>query len=406
MKEHFAKVKIAIIVLILLIVGGGSAYWFVKSRKVTTGDVSHSIRKPIYSCPMHPSIVSETPGSCPICHMDLQEVEGDADTPSKKERKILFYRHPHKPEVTSGVPSKDEMGMDFIPVYKDEEGVSTGNVEGRAGFTLSPSRQQLIGVTQGKAEIRELDVEIRASGKAAFDPDLFTAVEEYRQAVQSLSQMKGVPYEGLRTQAKDLVESAKTKLKLLGLTDSQIRKLVSGRVSPMSLLLPKGNVWIYAEVFEYELPLVKEGQDVEVTSLALPGSRFTGKLTSISPIVNPQTRTARVRALVPDPKRQLRPDTFVNVRIHAALGEKLVIPQDAVLHSGEDDFVFVVDTQGRFEPRKITLGVKAKDFYEVLSGLTNGETVITSANFLIDSESRLRGVLKSMQSNDKKKEEK
>jgi len=411
MKVSFTKTNIAILLFVVLLGIGGTTVWIVSHK--TKVDASRLDHKHVYSCPMHPSIVSERPGSCPVCHMDLQKVEeggrivesGKYSSPSK-EGKILFYRHPHKPSVTSPVPAKDEMGMDFVPVLEEEESVnSTGDVEGRAGFTLSPSRQQLIGVTRGKVALRNITVEIRASGKAAFDPDLFTAIEEYRQALLSASQMKDIPYEGLRTQAKDLVESAKTKLKLLGLTDSQIRKLSSGRVSPMSLLLPKGNVWIYAEVFEYELPMVKEGQEVEATSPALPGKRFTGKLTSISPIVNPQTRTARVRALIPDPKGDLRPDTFVNVRILASLGEKLVVPQEAVLHSGEEDFVFVLEDKGRFTPRKVTLGVKTKDFYEVLSGLTNNETVVTSANFLIDSESRLRGVLKHLDSSKKINEE-
>jgi Cu(I)/Ag(I) efflux system membrane fusion protein len=208
--------------------------------------------------------------------------------------------------------------------------------------------------------------------------------------------MQESPFESLQRGANDLVSSARTKLRLMGLTDAQIRRLGEGKTSPMNLILPKGKVWIYAEIFEYEISGVKEGQSVEVTSPSIPGKTFNGQLTSVSPILNSQTRTVRVRALVPDPDGSLRPDTFVNVKIKVTLGDKLTIPADSVLHSGEEDFVFVVQGEGRFEPRRVTVGTKAQDTYEILSGLSPNETVVTAANFLIDSESRLRGVLQNM----------
>lgn len=312
--------------------------------------------KETYTCPMHPSIVSDQPGKCPICHMDLQKVEDLGGRQSKQGERV----------------------------------------GGRAAFDLSSERQQLIGVTTSKVQVLPLSLEVRASGRAAFDPELFTAIEEYRQAITSRSQMKTSPYESLRSQASELVTSARTRLKLLGLADDQIRKLSRGNTSAMSLLLPKENVWIYAEVFEYELPNLKEGQEAEVTTPSLPGRRFSGKVTSISPVLSTQTRTARVRLLVPDPDGALRPDTFVNVKVKVSLGEKLAVPADAVLHSGDQAFVFVVHGEGSFEPKEVTLGAKAGDHYEILSGLSSDEMVVTSANFLIDSESRLRGVLKSM----------
>ncbi|MGK5086464.1 efflux RND transporter periplasmic adaptor subunit [Bdellovibrionota bacterium FG-2] len=308
-------------------------------------------KKELYRCSMHPAVTSDKPGICPICHMTLEKVEDE------------------------------QKGSDSSPVQA---------VQGRAAFSLSPERQQMIGVTTAKVVIRPLGHEVRASGRVAFDPELFTAIEEYRQAFLSRGQMT----DGLmQNQANELISSAKTKLKLMGLSDDQIRTLSSGRMSAMSLLLPKGAVWVYAEVFEYEVAGLKSGLKVEVEAPSIPGKMFAGKLSSISPVVNSPTRTVRVRASVPDTEGLLRPDTFVNVKIKIDLLDKLAVPEDAVLFSGEKAFVFVVKEGGRFEPRPIRTGLKAQSYYEVLSGLNEGDTIVTSANFLIDSESKLRGVL-------------
>ncbi len=312
-------------------------------------------KKDLYRCSMHPAVTSDKPGICPICHMDLEKVEED---------------------TTQTVAQTSD----------------TQTVEGRGAFTLSQERQQMIGVTTAQAMIRHLGFEVRASGRVAFDPDLFTAIEEYRQAVMSKGQMTDTLMQG---QANDLVSSAKTKLKLMGLSDDQIRTLSSKKTNAMDLLLPSGSVWVYAEVFEYEVAGLKPGVEVEVASPSLPNKMFTGKLSSINPVVNSPTRTVRVRALIPDPESLLRPEAFVNVKIKIDLGEKLAIPESAVLFSGEKKFVFVVKEKGHFSPRAIEAGLKAEGYYEVISGLQEGETIVTSANFLIDSESRLRGVLEN-----------
>jgi len=125
----------------------------------------------------------------------------------------------------------------------------------------------------------------------------------------------------------------------------------------------------------------------------VPGRTYTAKVTAIDPILNPATRTARVRMLVPTPDRSLRPESFVKVTIHVPLGEKLAVPREAVLDTGETQIVFVVKGGGRFEPRAVTLGRAAEGYYEVVSGVATGEDVVTSANFLIDSESRFRSAL-------------
>ncbi|MEK6704170.1 MAG: efflux RND transporter periplasmic adaptor subunit [Bdellovibrionota bacterium] len=313
-------------------------------------------KKDLYRCSMHPAITSDKPGTCPICQMNLEKVEDEGE-------------HAHASPVATDTP-----------------------LTGRAGFSLSQERQQMIGVTTTKVTIRQLSYEVRASGRVAFDPELYTAIEEYRQALWSHSEMTD---KILKDQSSSLISSARTKLRLLGLNDDQIRSLSSGKTDPMNLLLPKGSMWIYAEVFEYEVSGLKPGLNIEVEAPSIPGKVLIGKVSSINPVVNSPTRTVRVRASVPDPQGLFRPDTFVNVRIKIELGEKLAVPEDSVLFSGEQKFVFIVKDKGRFDPRPIQTGLKAGSYYEVLSGLSEGDAVVTSANFLIDSESKLRGVLES-----------
>lgn len=398
------KMVIAVAVSLLMgIFGVGFYKWKVARQQSDIQyitDTSH--HHDVYSCSMHPSIVSDHPGTCPICKMDLQKIESEVTKESagasRSEKRPIFYRHPMRGDITSPVPAKDEMGMDYIPVYEDEETTELDSgVQGRASFTLPKYRQQQIGVTRAKVEKKQIYSVIKAAGKIAFDPDLYTALDEYRQAVISAESLKNSSYSVIKDQAEQTIESAKTKLRLLGLGDGQIRKILTSKTADISLLLPKGQVWVYSEVFEYELPQVKENQQVIVRTSNLPGKTFSGKIVSIAPTVNPTTRTGRIRALVPDREGLLRPDSFVEVEIRADLGKRTVVPNESILHSGSEDFVFVISGDS-FVPRPVVLGVRTGDEVEVTSGIDSGEEVVTSANFLIDSESRLRSVVKGVKS--------
>ena len=352
-------------------------------------------RKPTYQCAMHPQIVSNEPGICPICQMKLQRVDdapGTTKAPSG-ERKVKFYRHPMRPDVASPVPAKDEMGMDYIPVYEDEDAGGVGDVPGHAPFTLSIERQQLIGVTKGVVERRNLAIEIRAVGRVAYDPKLYQAIVEYRQAMRSKAEIQASPLREAHVGSEALVRGAYLRLRQLGLSEAQIQALAKGDGDPERLLLPGKAVWVYAQVYEYEAPLVQPGQEVIVTAPSQPGRQYQATIAAVDPILDSMTRTVRVRALVPTPDSSLRPESFVHVTLRVPLGEKLAVPQEAVLDTGEHQIVFVTKDEGRFEPRSVQLGRDADGFYEVISGLDAGEQVVTSANFLIDSESRFRAAL-------------
>jgi multidrug efflux pump subunit AcrA (membrane-fusion protein) len=235
-------------------------------------------------------------------------------------------------------------------------------------------------------------------GRVAYDPELYQAIVEYREAVRSRAAVRESTLEEARAGAEALVRGARLKLRQQGLSDAQIAALTAHGADPTELLLPGDAVWVYAQVYEYEAPLVAPGQTMIVTAPSQPGRRFTARVAAVDPILDPATRTVRIRGRVATPDASLRLESFVQVTIRIPLGEKLSVPEPAVVDTGEQQFVFVVRDDGTFEPRVALLGREAEGYYEVRGGLTAGERVVTSANFLIDSESRFRAALAAFKS--------
>jgi Cu(I)/Ag(I) efflux system membrane fusion protein len=200
-------------------------------------------------------------------------------------------------------------------------------------------------------------------------------------------------------QSESLIKAAKRKLLLLGMSDAEIDELAKQGKVQQNLYLPgkdDKNVWVYITVYEYEVEFIKTGLPVEVETPAYPGKTFEGTIISVAPILDPVTRSFKVRALVNNPENKLKLEMFVNVRIKYDLGEKLAVPEDAVMYTGTTNIVFIAMPDGYFEPRTVKLGAKAQGYYEVLDGLKANEDVVTSGNFLVDSESKLNAVLSQM----------
>ena len=386
------KTHRALTLVLLLAAAAGGAYLL----RRTVAPAPHGAHAPagaerLYQCPMHPQIVSNAPGTCPICNMQLQPLDAEAPgAPPAGGRRVLFYRHPMRPDVTSPTPAKDEMGMDYVPVYEEDVPAGRSDVPGHAAFTLSTERQQMIGVTRTRVERRPLAADIRAAGRVAYDPALYQGLIEYREALKARREIAQSPWREAHEGADALARAAALKLRRLGIGEAQLRDLARAPGSPENLLLPGESTWVYAQVYEYELDLVRPGQTMVVTTPALPGRTFSAQVAGVDPILDAPTRTARVRGLVATPGGELRPETYVHVRIEVPLGERLAVPEAAVLDTGERQIVFVVLREGEFEPRAVTLGRQAWGYHEVLDGLADGEEVVTSANFLIDSESRFR----------------
>ena len=365
----------------------------------------------VYYCPMHPTYTSDRPGDCPICNMKLVK---KPDSRASQKKKILYYRHPMGQPDVSPVPKKDSMGMDYIPVYEGgEPGGEKSRVPGHASLEISLDKQQLIGVKLGTVEKRRIKKEIRTTGRVAFDPELYTAQREFISAAGAIQKSHGGPYHEPIERAKGLLDSARTRLRLLGMSEEEINELEQNPMQDKNLILPSSLrapqsgakqslvsrndiVWVYGNIYEYELPFVEAGSAVKVYVPTFPDQTFTGEVRGLTPKLDAATRSIQIRARVQNPGGLLKPEMYVDLALETDLGDRLVVPEEAVMETGERRIVFVAQGDGYFEPREVTLGARAGDFYEIKSGLTAGEQVVVSGNFLIDSESRLQGALQGM----------
>lgn len=345
----------------------------------------------VYYCPMHPDYTSDRPGDCPICGMHLVKRENAPAAQAPAERKVKFYRSPMNPSATSKVPMKDEMGMDYVPVY--EEAGMGPSVAGHGTVNIPPEKQQLIGLKTGKAAWRQLTRAVRASGKVAYDPDLYRAISEYKESLAAYEKIKDGSWPEAADRARAVADSAKMRLRQMGFGEDQIAAAEKNPDRYENLLLPEDKVWVYAQVYEYESAAVKPGQKAVITASAWPGKEFAGVVRSLDPIFSEETRTLRARIEVENPGRELRSETYVEAQIKADLGSALTVPVSAVLNTGEKEILFVMKGEGTFEPREVKTGRRNDEYAEVLSGLRAGESVVVSANFIVDSESRMKSAL-------------
>jgi membrane fusion protein, copper/silver efflux system len=335
-----------------------TAGFFVSTpRRTASAEPGADAETPTYQCAMHPQIVAHEPGSCPICGMALERV--DAASHGGAEHAA--------PPPASDVP-------------------------GRAAFTLPLDRRQRIGVRTARVEPRALTRTIRTVGTVAYDRELYQALVEYREAIASKRELASAPLPDAARGADAIVRGAKLKLRQLGLSDASLA------ANPEELLLPGANVWVYTRIFESEADLVKVGVPLSFTSPSAPGRRFTATVDAIDSVLDESTRTIRVRSRVASAGASLRPGGFLDVEIAVPLGSALALPHEAILDTGEVTFAFVVDANGRFDPRLLHLGREADGAREVLHGVAAGDEVVTSANFLIDSESRARAAVSAFSS--------
>jgi Cu(I)/Ag(I) efflux system membrane fusion protein/cobalt-zinc-cadmium efflux system membrane fusion protein len=422
----------------------------------------------LWTCGMHPEVILEEPGQCPICAMNLvplkkPEVEtkqnGMAMTKkSNDERKIKYWQAPMNPSEIYDKPGKSAMGMDLIPVYEDQ--VSAGSA-----VQIDPVTEQNMGVrtatvhradfnrsirTVGKIDYNEENIFIVSSkisgwieklhvdytGKPVrkgeplleiYSPELVTTQQEYLLALKNKQLVGESQFASIREGAESLLNSSHQRLRYWDIPESEINRLKkSGEVrktltleSPangvvihknaieglhikegMSLyqIADLSTIWVYVSIYDNEVPWVRVGQKASMELSYLPDKVLEGKVVYIYPYLDEKARDVIVRLEFTNPDLEMKPGMYSNVWIKTpAIEDVIVVPTEAVIRSGHRNVVFVTRGEGRFEPREVLIGEESDDGkIRIISGLQENDEVVISAQFLIDSESRLQEAIQKM----------
>lgn len=448
-----------IVILASLILGLSTGVYF-------HGPISHLIGlhrheqtassdKQLWTCGMHPQVIQDKPGNCPICGMALEPLKAgmNAGTAKPTERKVKYYWDPMiNPPYISSQPGKSPMGMDLVPVYEDEVvsgtvvqidpvviqnmGVRVATAE-RAAITRS---SRVVGFLQeAQPNIREVSLRVSGwveklhaniegvllkKGEPLFDlysPEIKVAIEELITSRRSLEALPANADAIARESANTIFNASREKLMLWGIDAEEVDQLAKLERAPRAVtfkspitgnlvektlvegtmvkmgeramrIVDLSTLWLDAQVFAQDLPFVRVGLKVRATVESLPGKDFEGEVIFIHPRIDPNTRTATVRLALPNADLALRPGTFATAHIESVLTkDALVIPREAVIDTGSRQVAFVSTGGGHFEPRLLKTGVSGTDgSVQVLAGLMHGEQVVTSGQFLLDAESRMR----------------
>ena len=381
-------------------------------------------------------------------HPQTEQKSSSSDT---KNGKILYWRAPMNPTEIYDTPGKSAMGMDLVPVYEDE-------MASQEAVKIDPTTRQNLGIRLGEVtkgtlihtlrtyghitpdETLTAQVNLKTSGwidklhvdftgkyvkkgEPLFDlysPKLVAAQEEYLVAFRTLGQSRSAG-------GKTMLDSSRSRLRYFDVPESEIEALEeSGKVrktvmirSPSSGFVIRRNaeegsyikagsmvfqiadlsrVWVEAHIYEYELSMIQKGQQAEMTLPYLPGKTFSGTVAFVYPYLQPKTRDLIVRLVFQNPEMALKPEMYADIRIKAVYeGEGLTIPSEAVIRTGRRNVVFISAGNGKFIPRDVILGpLLDNERVQVLAGLTDGESVVVSGQFLLDSESNLKEAVRKM----------
>jgi Cu(I)/Ag(I) efflux system membrane fusion protein len=446
------KKKIIIIAIIAIVILVPVYFLF---NAVGTSDIN-SGEKQLYTCGMHPEIISDEPGLCPICEMQLVPIKSNNQKTSD-EHKILYWRAPMDPNEIYDAPGKSKMGMDLVPVYEDDAS-SSGIV------TIDPEVQQNMNIKTEIVQVKQLSSKVVTNGVLQtnetseyivttringwveklyvnytgqqiskgsklmdiYSPELVSAQQELLTALSYQNSVNESSLESIRESGNELVKNSMRKLELLEVPDAEIKRLIdtkevktyltlyaqqSGTVleknivdgqkvmggMPLLKLADLSTLWLMADIYEYELAKVKVGSKASITFNFLPGKIYEGKVSFIYPTLDPKSRTVKIRIELNN-GGELKPSMFANITIEGRdLGTKPVVPESAIIRSGLKDVVIISLGDGKFKPQQVQLGGYADGYYQVLNGLSEGNTIVTSAQFLIDSESNLKAAISQFQ---------
>ncbi len=445
------KNKIVIYSMLLIVgiaVGAGGYSLFINNS--TTGTHNHEENETLYSCGMHPNIIESEAGTCPICGMNLTPIKGSTKSESidTKNRKIIYWRAPMNPNEVYDSPGKSQMGMDLVPVYEDE-GATSGvvTIDGSVlqsmnvkmefvqsknlsstiytnGTLVTDERKEFALTTKFDGWIEKLYVNYTGQKVSKgqklveiYSPKLVAAQQELLTALDYDASLSG-------TSKNKMIDNAKRKLELFDISKKDIEKIISSKKTNkyMTLYAPfngtvlsknvlegemikagkeliriadLSSLWLKADIYESDLSKISLGSNAEISFSYNPDTTYFGKVTFIYPTINSKTRTATVRIDIKNSNNKLKPSMFGNVILKGKeLGAVTTIPETAVLRSGKRNIVILSLGDGKFKPVDVKLGLYADGFYQVLTGLKENDAIVSSGQFMIDSESSLRSAVK------------
>ncbi len=385
---------------------------------------------------------------------NADNMAGNTAQTTQKDKKVLYWRAPMNPNEVYDKPGKSKMGMDLVPVYEDEAtgggvvsisgtiqqnmNVKTAVVEEKGlsslvvtnGILQTDEQKEYVVTTKVSGWVEKLYVnytgqKVKKGQKLIniYSPELVAAQQELITALSYGASVMNSTDKNIAGSGKDLITNSVRKLELLDVPDSEIKRIEStkeikkyvtlyapfdgtvinkditegqkiGAGTELLKIVNLNNLWLVADIYEYELPKIKLGSQADITFTFLPGKTFKSKISFIYPTLDNKTRTVKVRFNIPNYNDQLKPSMFANIVINGKnLGSYPVIPEQAVLRTGQKDIVILALGEGKFKPVDVKLGDYAEGQYQVLEGLSAGDTIVTSAQFLIDSESNLKAAL-------------
>ncbi|MBI4445565.1 MAG: efflux RND transporter periplasmic adaptor subunit [Acidobacteria bacterium] len=417
------KILLLALVFFLGLVGGKIDWRNLQDRfqpadkeAVSTDSENHRIL--YWVDPMHPQYKSDKPGKAPDCGMDLVPVYADQE-PTQEV-----------PENWIQIPTGKQqlMGVRYGTVTRMplEETVRT---VGRISYDetrITRVHPKIDGWIE-KVHVDFTGQFVRKNQPLLeiYSPALVATQNEFLLAARARDSLSQSSFKEISSGSRSLYEAARQRLLLWDVDEATIERIektgeikkaltlfspVSGFVlernaydrqrvtseTELYAIADLSNVWVLADVYEYEMPLLRIGQTAQLDLAYLPGQILQGRVDYIYPQLDPDTRTLKVRIQVPNTGYVLKPDMYVNVTFRAGHGTQVTVPSEAVMDSGTEQIVFVAHDRGFFEPRKVTIGAEVDGYYVVRAGLQPGEKVVTSANFLVDSESRLKAAMGAM----------
>jgi Cu(I)/Ag(I) efflux system membrane fusion protein len=406
----------------LLLLAAVSVGSYVASRR--TPNATTAAKQARYYCPMHPSYTSDRPGQCPICGMDLEPIpQAGANTAAGGGGNVSG--------LTTVELSPERIQMIGVRLAVAERRVLGGGLELVGFVTPDESRIQRVQLRVSgwvqRVHGGQTGELVRAGQPllTLYSPELYQSEQEFLIETGLRDTMNHAGGPAMTTMMHDSPASARRRLELMGVPAGEIARLereqkassnltltspVSGTVlertvsdgqsvgpdTPLLTIADLSRVWVLADLYEMDVARIRVGAPAEFTTDAFPDRRFAGRIDLVYPTVSSETRTVKTRITLDNPGGALRPGMYGKVRSAGLAQPVLAVPAEAVVDAGEHRYVFIARAGGRFEPREVQTGTTGPGGVEIRAGLAAGDTVVSSASFLIDSESRLKAAIAGM----------